>query len=533
MFKKKVTFNSIPIFFIKKDQQSSYYLSSLAANAEEQQQQQQQQPTTSAAVAQQLEQITATVQQQLSLDAIQVVPATPPIATDNKQQANNKQPSAAEDDAANEEFVDMEQDDTIADLLTTTKTGSSAKQHLTKQSTAFVSPPPPLYYELRVHLKEGQNLAVRDLCGTSDPYCKFMLNDSCAHKSKIVFKNLNPVWNEEFVVKLKSKTSILGGTGGFSFSSTLSADSSSQSLDSSPATEDVAASSALSDNNSADQLRFFLSKFKFKVVVYDYDRGIFSDDLIGSYVIDLTPLRENMYVWFYSERRDVFVTFFGWCCCCCCCSETPFEFELEGPTKSKDEFLGTIALNLTLVPKYRADAERDFSSGNKASSPSSANERNSIVSAAASQPPQLTRPRRGAPYQLWHSVLNAVLIEGNDLISKDDNGFSDPYVKFRLESERYRSKTIKRTLNPRFLEQFQLYIYDANRMTLHLAVYDYDQSSNNDDYMGKASIDLHVLKYEKTTFVKVPLEEGTGTISLLLTLTRCGQVVTCAARGRI
>ena len=66
---------------------------------------------------------------------------------------------------------------------------------------------------------------------------------------------------------------------------------------------------------------------------------------------------------------------------------------------------------------------------------------------------------RRAPYQLWQCVLNVVLIEGTNLLSMEDNGLSDPYVKFRLENERYRSKTIRRSVNPRCLEQFQLYIY--------------------------------------------------------------------------
>ena len=30
--------------------------------------------------------------------------------------------------------------------------------------------------------------------------------------------------------------------------------------------------------------------------------------------------------------------------------------------------------------------------------------------------------------QLWHCVVNIILIEGIDLLSMDDNGFSDPYV---------------------------------------------------------------------------------------------------------
>lgn len=74
-------------------------------------------------------------------------------------------------------------------------------------------------------------------------------------------------------------------------------------------------------------------------------------------------------------------------------------------------------------------------------------------------------------------------------------------------------------MNPKFLEQFQLYIYDNSKMTLHLAVYDYDTGSGTDDFMGKTSIDLKTLEAEKTHFLRLPLEDGAGTISLLVTIT--------------
>ena len=42
--------------------------------------------------------------------------------------------------------------------------------------------------------------------------------------------------------------------------------------------------------------------------------------------------------------------------------------------------------------------------------------------------------------QSWFSVLNIVLIDGTDLKAMDSNGLSDPYVKIKMENEKYRSK---------------------------------------------------------------------------------------------
>ncbi|GAB5572193.1 multiple C2 and transmembrane domain-containing protein 2 isoform X1 [Prionailurus iriomotensis] len=64
--------------------------------------------------------------------------------------------------------------------------------------------PSPFAYLLTIHLKEGRNLVIRDRCGTSDPYVKFKLNGKTLYKSKVIYKNLNPVWDEVVVLPIQS-----------------------------------------------------------------------------------------------------------------------------------------------------------------------------------------------------------------------------------------------------------------------------------------------------------------------------------------
>ena len=56
---------------------------------------------------------------------------------------------------------------------------------------------------LHVHLKQGHDLPAKDSCGTSDPYVKFLYKGKQVHKSKTIYKDLNPFWDEKFTLNIE------------------------------------------------------------------------------------------------------------------------------------------------------------------------------------------------------------------------------------------------------------------------------------------------------------------------------------------
>ncbi|XP_026167799.1 multiple C2 and transmembrane domain-containing protein 2 isoform X2 [Mastacembelus armatus] len=71
-------------------------------------------------------------------------------------------------------------------------------------------PVPLQRYLLSIILKQGTNLVIRDKrSGTSDPYVKFKLEGKQFYKSKVVYKNLNPTWNESFTHPLRDREHIV------------------------------------------------------------------------------------------------------------------------------------------------------------------------------------------------------------------------------------------------------------------------------------------------------------------------------------
>nr|XP_045368499.1 multiple C2 and transmembrane domain-containing protein 1 isoform X18 [Camelus bactrianus] len=303
------------------------------------------------------------------------------------------------------------------------------KINTTGTSNADVPLSDPGMYQLDITLKRGQSLAARDRGGTSDPYVKFKIGRKEVFRSKIIHKNLNPVWEE--------KACILVG-----------------------------------------HLREPLY-----IKVFDYDFGL-QDDFMGSAFLDLTQLELN-------RPTDVTLT-------------------LKDP-HYPDHDLGIILLSVVLTPKE--GEHRDVTMLMRKSWKRS--------SKFQTQSLRLSDVHRKS--HLWRGIVSITLIEGRDLKAMDSNGLSDPYVKFRLGHQKYKSKIMPKTLNPQWREQFDFHLYEERGGIIDITAWDKD-AGKRDDFIGRCQVDLSALSREQTHKLELQLEEGEGHLVLLVTLTASATV---------
>lgn len=79
-------------------------------------------------------------------------------------------------------------------------------------------------------------------------------------------------------------------------------------------------------------------------------------------------------------------------------------------------------------------------------------------------------------------------VGGRNLVSRDENGLSDPFLVITLFDLKVKTQIIRKTLNPEWNETFTLPLAGVTEQTMvQFVVMDWDRFSS-DDYMGEVSI---------------------------------------------
>ncbi|XP_065497448.1 multiple C2 and transmembrane domain-containing protein 2 [Caloenas nicobarica] len=282
--------------------------------------------------------------------------------------------------------------------------------------------PSPFAYLLTIHLKEGRNLVIRDRCGTSDPYVKFQLNGKTLYKSKVVYKNLNPIWDETVVLPV-------------------------QTLD---------------------------QKLWIKV----YDRDLTSSDFMGSAFVALTELELNR--------------------------TTEQVLKLEDPNSLEDD-MGVIVLNLSLAVKQGDFKRNRWSSRKKRPSSKSSFMRSVRLS-------DVLRKN-----QLWNGLVTITLLEGKNMPA---GGLAEVFILLKLGDQRYKSKTLCKSANPQWREQFDFHYFSDRKDMLDIEVWRKD-NKKHEELLGTCQVDITALPMKQTNCLELPLEKHPGSLLMLVAVAPC------------
>ncbi|KAI0463797.1 hypothetical protein LJB42_002803 [Komagataella kurtzmanii] len=106
--------------------------------------------------------------------------------------------------------------------------------------------------------------------------------------------------------------------------------------------------------------------------------------------------------------------------------------------------------------------------------------------------------------------LSVTVLKGKDLPSADRNGKSDPFCEIYLnDNQVYKTKKIKRTLNPEWNESFDVEIGNRCGSILNIDCIDWDVASHNDK-LGSGHVSLADIDPMSPTELTVPLKDEDG-----------------------
>lgn len=112
--------------------------------------------------------------------------------------------------------------------------------------------------------------------------------------------------------------------------------------------------------------------------------------------------------------------------------------------------------------------------------------------------------------------LRVDVLDAQNLPSADSNGKSDPYVKFEFNGQEvFKSKTVKKTLNPTWNEFFELPVPSRTSAALKATVWDWD-FADKPDFLGAADINLGQLEPFRAQEVRLTLDGKSGVLRLRL-----------------
>ena len=94
-----------------------------------------------------------------------------------------------------------------------------------------------------------------------------------------------------------------------------------------------------------------------------------------------------------------------------------------------------------------------------------------------------------------YGLLHVTLVRGEQLVSKDTSGSSDPYFKLKLKTQKWKSQTARQTLNPTFDASTEFFVTPDELLTpgVSIKLECWDEDIVGKDFMGEADVPLRAV----------------------------------------
>uniref|UniRef100_A0A096LS38 Multiple C2 and transmembrane domain-containing protein 2-like n=1 Tax=Poecilia formosa TaxID=48698 RepID=A0A096LS38_POEFO len=336
----------------------------------------------------------------------------------------------------------------------------------------------PRSYLLSITLKEGHNLVVRDRCGTSDPYVKFKFDGKSIFKSKVIQKNLNPVWNESFAVPVKDLNQKI-------YVKVYDSDLTSDDFMGS-------ASVLLSDLelDKSNELSLTLN-----------DPNTLEEDM-GFLLVNMTITYRNR----SSKKGIVWQALHAWWkkSTTILCSRSGPENEVVGTESAVKSSREQSCLALPHSNQCKMSVTRAYLNDGFFKT-----QNNSQLSDLMKKS------------QIWTSLVSVTLVEGRGL--NLDNQTGDVFVRFKLGEQQFKSKNHCKVTNPQWRERFTMRQFLQGPQILEVELWS-RESRRSEERLAMCEVDLTQIPLNTRALFKESLSPNKGTLVFLITRNTCSGV---------
>ncbi|PWA14295.1 hypothetical protein CCH79_00012244, partial [Gambusia affinis] len=331
------------------------------------------------------------------------------------------------------------------------------------------SPSPFQRYLLNINLKYGRNLVARSRrAASSDPYVKFKLEGKQFYKSKVVYKDLNPRWNESFSHPLRDRDR----------------DVELRVYDKNFTADDFMGSSTISLKNlelhKTTELELRLDDPKNK----EGDMGVIVLEVRLNFR-DATVKRGNRF-----RPKKKYAK-------CPASPHSVWEPVMSGTVTARDIWL--FADGPLFLPFLETSMVYALLQQNQCQTP------------RTNDP-----PKNQLKSQIWTGILQVTLVEGQYM----PHGHGDVYVRFCLGDQKYKSKNLCIQPNPQWREQFDFNKFEDDLEPLQVEVCA-KRGRKGAESWGAFDIDVCNLPLNERMDHNYVLNPGKGKLVFLIMLRPC------------